>query len=151
MALVHEKLYMSDDLSSINFEEYLKDLVKNIYETFKTENNDIRIKINVEKVFMSVDIAISLALIINELASNSFKYAFPDNRKGEIYIILRKQEDGKFILILGDNGVGFSEEIDFENTKTLGLQLVDILVTQLDGTITINRSHGAEFVITFQA
>jgi hypothetical protein len=150
MALVHEKLYMSDDLSSINFEEYLKDLVKNIYETFKTETSDFNIKIDVEKIYMPIDIAISLALIINELASNSFKYAFPDNRKGDIYISLKKQGEGKFILIAGDNGVGFSKKIDFTNTETLGLRLVDILVSQLDGTISINNSNGAEFTITLQ-
>jgi hypothetical protein len=150
MALVHEKLYMSDDLSSINFEEYLKDLVKNIYETFKTETRDFNIKIDVEKIYMPIDIAISLALIINELASNSFKYAFPDNRKGDIYISLKKQSEGKFILIAKDNGVGFTKKIDFTNTETLGLRLVDILVSQLDGTISINNSNGAEFTITLQ-
>jgi PAS domain S-box-containing protein len=151
MALVHEKLYMSNDLSSINFEEYLKDLVKNIYEAFKSETREVNIKIDVEKIFMSVDIAISLALIINELVSNSFKYAFPDDRKGELYVSLKKQENGKFILILRDNGVGFSRKIDFANTDTLGLRLVNILVTQLDGTISVNNSNGAEFIIEFQA
>lgn len=149
MALVHEKLYRSDDLSNINFEDYLKDLVNNIYDTFKDENSDVIVKIEIEKIFVSVDIAISLALIINELASNSFKYAFPDNRQGELYISLKQNEDGNFILLLRDDGIGLPQEIDFTNTTTLGLQLVDILVAQLEGTISVDNSNGTEYTIIF--
>jgi two-component sensor histidine kinase len=97
---------------------------------------------------MSLDITISLALIINELASNSLKYAFPDNRKGELYISLKQESESKFILVLKDDGVGFSKEINFNNSATLGLRLVKILVEQLGGTIIVNNSKGTEYIIT---
>jgi two-component sensor histidine kinase len=149
IALVHEKLYKSPDISRINFEEYLTELLKNIYDTFKTDNSNIDLKVNVEKIFISIDIAISLALIINEIASNSFKHAFPDNRKGEFHISLKKVENSKFILSLKDDGVGFSNNIPLDNTGTLGLRLVYVLVEQIGGKIIFNNSTGTEYLITF--
>ncbi len=148
IALVHEKLYKSGDISRINFEEYLGELIKNIYETFNTDNSNIALNLEIEKIFMSIDYAISLALIINELASNSFKYAFPDNRKGEIFISLKKTGDSKYILVLRDDGIGTAGRINSDNSSTLGLRLVNVLVEQLGGIITVNNSKGMEFIIT---
>lgn len=147
IALVHEKLYKSRDLSSINFEEYLNELIPNIYESFKAENSNVSLKIEIEKIFMSIDIAISLALIINELVANSLKYAFPNNRKGQLYISLKQESDTIFILVLKDDGVGYSKEVN-NNSGTLGLRLVNVLVEQLDGTISVNNSKGTEYIIT---
>jgi two-component sensor histidine kinase len=147
IALVHEKLYKSRDLSSINFEEYLNELIPNIYESFKAENSNVFLKIEIEKIFMSIDIAISLALIINELVANSLKYAFPNNRKGQLYISLKQESDTIFILVLKDDGVGYSKEVN-NNSGTLGLRLVNVLVEQLDGTISVNNSKGTEYIIT---
>ncbi|OGU73168.1 MAG: hypothetical protein A2V93_09370 [Ignavibacteria bacterium RBG_16_34_14] len=148
IALVHEKLYKSRDLSSINCEEYLNELINNVYETIKTESSNVFLRIEIEKIFISIDFAISLALIINELASNSLKYAFPNNRKGQIYVSLKQEDEAKFILVLRDDGVGFTKEVNLNNTNTLGLRLVNVLVEQLGGTISVNNSKGTEYIIT---
>lgn len=88
-------------------------------------------------------------MIINELVSNSRKYAFPDGKEGEICIDIRLNDDYTFTLILSDNGVGFPEDLDFRNTETLGLQLVIMLVKKLKGTIKLDRRAGTKFTITF--
>ncbi|HSP86846.1 MAG TPA: histidine kinase dimerization/phosphoacceptor domain -containing protein [Ignavibacteriaceae bacterium] len=91
IALVHEKLYKSKDISRINFEEYLNELIPNIYESFKTESSNVSLRLEIDKIFISTDVAISLALMINELATNSLKYAFPNDRKGELFISLKQE------------------------------------------------------------
>ncbi len=148
IALIHEKLYKSLDISSIDFEEYLSDLVNNFYDAFKTITENVSFKIEIEKIFVSIDNAVSLALIINEIASNSFKYAFPNNRKGEVYISLKRLDDEKYVLVVRDDGVGLPDGIDFNNTNTLGLKLINVLVQKLEGTIKINNIKGTEYIIT---
>jgi two-component sensor histidine kinase len=105
--------------------------------------------INVENVFLGIDTSIPCSLIINELISNSLKHAFPVGKKGEIQVVLRPNKNKTFTLIVRDNGVGFPENIDFRNTQSLGLKLVNTLVNQLDGTIELRSNGGTEFLITF--
>jgi len=98
---------------------------------------------------LTINTSIPLGLIVNELLTNSLKHAFPDGRSGEIGIEFQPVNN-KFLLTVSDDGVGFPEDLDFQKTETLGLQLVNMLIKQLDGTIELDRSHGTEFKINFK-
>jgi|GEM_PF-1914137 len=149
MALVHEKLYQSSDLRDIDFKEYINDLAANLFESYRKSEN-IKININVKDIFLDIDLAIPTGLIINELITNSLKYAFPGSMKGEINISFRSTDENSFELVIGDNGIGFPKDLDFRKTKSLGLHLVTILAEkQLHGSIDINRNKGTEFQIKF--
>lgn len=149
MALIHEKLYQSQDLARINFAEYVQDLVASFFYAYEINSDAITLKINVEDVFLGIDAAIPCGLIITELVLNSLKHAFPVGNLGEICIDFRSLTDNKFALIVSDNGIGFPKKLDFQNTESLGLQLVNALVNQLSGTIVLNSNSGVEFKITF--
>jgi two-component sensor histidine kinase/sensor domain CHASE-containing protein len=150
MALIHEKLYNSKDLIGIDFGEYLRDLVANLFRSYSIDPNQIKLNMEINNISLGLDTAIPCGLIINELVSNSFKYAFPDGRKGEISVNIIPTNNGQFILTVRDNGFGFPEDLDIKRSKTLGLQLVYSLVEQLEGTIELDRSTGTDFKITFK-
>jgi two-component sensor histidine kinase len=150
MALIHEKLYKSKDLAGIDFNEYLSDLIMNLFRTYRINSDKVKLKMNVMNISLGLDSAIPCGLIINELVSNSFKYAFSEGENGEICVEIHPADDGKFILTVSDSGVGFPEELDFRSSETLGLQLVTSLVEQLNGTIELDRSDGTKFTITFK-
>jgi PAS domain S-box-containing protein len=151
MALVHEKLYQTEDFSMINFKEYIKTLTKSLFDSYREGENEINLKIDVKDVFLDIDTAIPLGLIINELISNSLKHAFSKNQGGEIGVFLNKRDEENFILKVWDNGIGFPEELDFRNTESLGLQLVTLLVEkQLKGEIDLNKNELTEFCVTFK-
>ena len=157
MALIHEKLYRSEDFANINFAEYIKSLTTHLLQTYRTKGSPINLKINVEEISLTIETAIPCGLIINELVSNSLKYAFPEGREGEINIeffpndgnVIPEGDDLKYTLKVSDNGIGFPEDLDFRNTQSLGLQLVNNLTNQLDGTIVLGRTGGTTFSITF--
>ena len=146
MAMIHEKLYMSDDLAHINFVDYIQSLVKNLFYSYNVENTNIKPIFEVEDVTLNMETAVPCGLIISELVSNSLKYAFPNEKKGEILVSLKTVDD-KYELIIRENGIGLPEELDFNNLETLGLLLVNNLTEQIDGELTINRSPGTEFKI----
>ncbi|MCW7073577.1 MAG: PAS domain S-box protein [Methanophagales archaeon] len=148
MALIHEKLYQSEDLTVIDFGEYIRELAAYIYYSYRANSSIVALKINAGSVLLDINTAISCGLIINELVSNSLKYAFTECKEGEIYIELHS-DNNMYTLIFSDNGVGFPDDLDFRSTETLGLQLVITLIKQLKGTIEINRSGGTRFKITF--
>jgi PAS domain S-box-containing protein len=148
MAIIHEKLYQSKDISQINFGDYIQSLVYNLFYSYNANNTDIKPVYNVEDLNLNIDTAVPCGLIISELVSNSLKYAFPTKKSGEILISL-KFKDGKYQLIVRDNGVGMPE-FDVDKLDSLGLLLVFNLTEQLEGDITINREHGTEFIITFE-
>jgi PAS domain S-box-containing protein len=148
MAMVHEELYQSHDLSKIDFTDYIQRLLSGLFSSYGVDHNFIKSEINVEDVLLNIDIAVPCGLIINELISNSLKHAFLQGQKGEIS--LKFHQDGKkYILTVADDGIGIPENIDLENTKTLGLQLVNTLVKQLSGNITIYKDTGTLFKIVF--
>jgi two-component sensor histidine kinase len=151
MALIHEKLYQVKDLARIDFNDYIRNLANGLFRSYRVGNGRISLKVDAEGVSLGVDTAIPCGLIINELVSNSLKYAFTDGREGKIEIILRAIDETEMELIVSDNGVGISEDLDFKNTKSLGLQLVATLVEdQLHGRIELNRAAGTEFRIKFK-
>jgi PAS domain S-box-containing protein len=149
MALIHERLYQSENFSKINVQEYIKDITNYLLRTYKRNQRSVIINVEIENVSFSIESAIPLGLIINEVVSNSLKYAFTDRGSGIISIKMHGGANGSFHLILKDDGVGMSESIDFRNTKSLGLQLVNSLVEQLDGQIELSRKEGTEYTIIF--
>ncbi|MGO9387537.1 MAG: histidine kinase dimerization/phosphoacceptor domain -containing protein [Methanobacterium sp.] len=147
MAMVHEMLYQSEDMSYINFSYYIKKLTTNIFHSY--HNNSVP-KINVDQIYLNIETSIPLGLIISELVSNSLKYAFPDNRIGDIMVELHTHNH-EYELVISDDGVGFPDNLDFRNVQsTLGLQLINSLVSQLDGSIQLDRSHGTKYIIKFK-
>jgi PAS domain S-box-containing protein len=145
MTLIHEKLYRSKDLANIDVAEYIQNLSSNLFRSYSAGRVNLRTQ--VDDILLGVDTAIPCGLIINELVSNSLKHAFPE-KQGEILVNLHR-DNGKFTLIVRDNGVGLPEHVDFRNTDSLGLQLVCTLTDQLEGEIELNRAGGTEFKITF--
>jgi two-component sensor histidine kinase len=148
MALIHEQLYQSKNLSRIDFADYIHNLVANLFCAYEVSVNAITLKIEVDRVLLDINAAIPCGLIINELVANSLKYAFLAGNKGEIYINFSSDNDNNFTLIVSDNDVGFPKDLDFQNTKSLGLQLVNALTEQLEAKIELS-SVGTAFKITF--
>jgi two-component sensor histidine kinase len=147
MALIYDMIYQSNDLTRINFSDYIKNLTSNLFHSYNTNPNLITI-INAEHIYLNIETAIPLGLIISELVSNSLKYAFPEVG-GEITIQL-STKDNLYELIVSDDGIGIPEDLNFSSTEiTLGIRLVKSLVNQLDGTIKIDRNHGTKFIIQF--
>jgi PAS domain S-box-containing protein len=149
IALVHEKLYRSEDLANIDFAQYIPDLTTHLFESYNVNSSDIQLNIAVDDVSLDIETAIPCGLIINELISNALKYAFPHEFVGEINIKLCSHNNNFLSLIVRDNGVGFPEEFDAKKAKTLGMTLVQGLVKQLKGSVEINSEMGTEFKIYF--
>jgi two-component sensor histidine kinase len=147
MALIHEKLYRSEDLAHIDFREYLQSLLEGISNTYK--RNDVVILVEMEKIVLDVNVGIPCGLIVNELVSNSLKHAFPEGKEGKIKVGINTDSQGNYVLFVEDNGTGFPPEVDFRNTLSLGLQLVNVLTGQIRGTIELARTEGTRFSITF--
>ena len=150
MAFIHESLYQTKDFSSINFYEYVVHLSQNLAHSYGANESGIELMLNVEGSLLDLDKAIPCGLIINELVSNALKYAFPNNKKGKIYIE-SMIKNGTMSLVVYDNGIGLSPEIDFRNTPSLGLQLVVTLVEQIRGKISLERNKGTKYTILFES
>ncbi len=148
MALVHEELYQSKNLSEIDVKHYLAALLHGLSSSLR-KNADIRLKATVDDMFFNIDTAIPCGMIITELVTNSFKHAFREQTEGEISIALQ-EENGNFHLTVKDNGAGLPKGFDAAKTSSLGLQLVHTLTGQLGGTIEIKSDHGTEAVIAFK-
>ncbi|GEM_PF-1497128 len=154
MALIHEQLYQSKDLASIDFAGYIRSLAGHLFQSYGVNRDAITLKINADDISLSIDTAIPCSLIINELVSNSLKHAFSGGKacsergesKGEICIGFHSNA-GQFTLIISDNGVGLPKDLDFRNTQSLGLRLVNMLTRQLKGAIELDRSSGTTFKI----
>ena len=148
MALIHEKLYQSTDLKSIDFGEYISTLATKLFHTYNADPRLIKLKINAENILLDINTAIPLGLIVNELITNSLKYAFPDGKPGKINVDFHPK-DHHYEFIVKDNGIGFPEDIDFKKTDSLGLLIVNSLTDQIDGEITLDKNNGTEFKIKF--
>jgi len=149
MAMIHEVLYQSDNLSSVDMKAYLFKLVNEVARTCQTSEN-VTIDMDINNISFEAKQASPIGLIVNEMVTNSFKYAFPDNRKGEIRIHLA-ETDGRCILRYCDTGIGIPEEVDLEDPKSMGFRLIKILSEgQLDGSIELIRDPGPCFVISFE-
>ncbi|MBD2252411.1 PAS domain-containing protein [Nostoc parmelioides] len=149
IALAHEKLYRSNDLANIDFAQYIPDLTTHLFDSYNVKSSCIHLSIQVEDTNLDLETAIPCGLIINELVSNALKYAFPDNREGEIQVRLCQESDRTLTLIVRDNGIGLPLEFDSKKNKTLGITLVQGLVKQLRGKLEIQSQSGTEFKISF--
>ncbi len=192
IAMIHEELHESENTEALDFADYLRKLTADLFSSYNVGNRNISLKLNLEQVYLGMDTAIPLGIIVNELVSNSLKHAFPAGSEGEININFCRTDtftskygisgpnkgcpdgenctndegctdgDGcpsgkdctnsgsfRYILTVTDNGRGIPEEIDFQNTDSLGLQLVNILVEQIEGCIELKRSEGTGYVIRF--
>jgi two-component sensor histidine kinase len=150
MAMVHEKLYQSEDLARIDFGEYIKSLAGNLINSYGLGARDICLKVDVDNILLGVDTAIPCGVIVNELVANSLKHAFPGDRAGEIVVSFR-EFDGRYTMMFKDNGVGIPEDLDLDRPSSLGLTIVNALTGQLGGTIGLVRNGGCEVSITFPA
>ena len=151
MALIHQKLYQNDDLSVIEMQGYIESLINSVQSVFKKGGHNINITIDAEGVELDIDRAIPFGLILNELVSNSFKYAFPeDDANGKIYIHIRKNGDGGFFEYT-DNGIGMPDDVSDRENESMGIRLMRRLVNQLQSTLNIDRNaNGVRFWFNFK-
>jgi PAS domain S-box-containing protein len=150
MALVHEKLYQSSNLSRIDLADYIRSLGELLFRSSAINPANVMLEVSGREIFLSIDTAVPCGLIVNELLSNALKHAFPGGRVGIINVRL-DEAGGRIALHVRDDGIGLPAGFDFNGTGTLGLQLVQGLVLQLDGQITIDAGAGAGFTIVFPA
>ncbi|MBC7111917.1 MAG: hypothetical protein H5T35_06905 [Methanothermobacter sp.] len=147
ITLAHEKLRYSNNHSQINFAEYVRGLIRRLFDSYNELIKGIDLKLNISPVYLDMETLIPCGLIINELVTNSIKYAFTEG-KGQIKVIFDSKDD-YFSLTVEDNGSGLPNDIDFTKTDTLGLQLVNNLTNQLNGKIEMGKGPGTTFNITF--
>ncbi len=171
MSLIPEELYRTEetgDVETFDFKAYIQKLANELFSSYIVEDEKISLKLEIEKIFFGMDSGIPLGIIVNELVSNSLKHAFKEQKSGEIHISLHRRDNSgiernervaenphipegrEFLLVVSDNGVGFPENLDFKHTSSLGLQLVNILVEQLESSIELGKGPGTEFKLTFR-
>jgi len=152
MALLHEKLYQSGDLGSIDFSAYVRELAATLFGSYGVEPGSISLEVCATEILLGIDSAAPCGLIVNELVSNCLKHAFPGGRPGKIRIELFRRDDNNLnslVLKVSDNGVGLPEDIDLESLGSLGLRIVRTLTEQLNGTLEFDNRGGAQFTISF--
>ncbi len=148
MAIIHQKLYSYANFEKIDLNHYFMQLLEEVLKTYSADKK-IHYFLDVDDISFNVDTALILGLIINELVSNSLKYAFSEDKEGIIRVSLHKTSDG-FILIVSDNGKSIPEYIDLENPDSFGLTIVNLLTKQINGQISVKRDNGTIFTIKFE-
>ncbi len=151
MAMVHEMLYMHDDLSKIEYKAYVENLSNYLVKSIKGNDSKIKVAIDIIDINLGIDTAIPLGLLINEAITNSLKYGIKEDGEGEISIALKKENQEDYILNIGDNGEGYPETVTADTTKSLGLKLIYNLTRQLKGSILKDASKkGTNYIIKFK-
>jgi two-component sensor histidine kinase len=153
MAIIHQNLYKENQYAQVSVSSYITELVDNIKKSFDKDKNRVHFDFNVVKEHIQMSLAVPLGLIVNELVTNSYKYAFTkgNNEVNRIKIEFEKIEDtSKYRLIIKDNGIGLPVGIDINNLKSYGLELVQGLVSQLNGTMEIIRQEGTSYHIMLE-
>ncbi|MBI4814266.1 MAG: PAS domain S-box protein [Methanobacterium sp.] len=148
MALIHEKLYRSDNFKQINFGDYIRHLARDLFNSFLRYPERVELVMELEDLNLDINTAIPLGLILNELLTNSMKYAFPNGEYGTITIEFFKEAEN-YVMIVDDDGIGLPPNLDVHKTDTLGLQLVKNLIGQIEGEIMVHREGGTQIIITF--
>ncbi|KJU85536.1 signal transduction histidine kinase, partial [Candidatus Magnetobacterium bavaricum] len=151
MALIHEKLYQSDNMERIDFGKYVENLLNHLYVSYCLNKDRISLNTNIDECFIGIDTAVPCGLVINEIVSNSLKHAFNKaDAQGSINVELKLQQDATFALTISDTGSGITPGTDLQNAQTLGLRLVNALVLdQLEGSIQCETNPGTMFRIKF--
>jgi two-component system sensor kinase len=150
MSLIHQDLYQSKELTKVDCGAYIRNLVNNLNLSYNTHGDEVRLAAEIDDLQMSLDTAVPCGLIINELVTNALVHAFPEGRSGDVYVKFRSQGDDKYLLAVKDNGVGLPEDLDPQNSRSLGLQLVVVLAEQMKADIDWNRKSGTSFVLKFK-
>jgi two-component sensor histidine kinase len=150
MAMVHEKLYRSKDLSRVDFREYVYSLGYHLFQMYGVAPDSVALNIDIEDILLDINTAIPCGLVVSELISNALKHAFPQGRTGAITVTMKPVENGDIDLTVADNGVGLAGDLDLKNTDSFGLQLVDMLTEQMQGSLSIDRNGGTTFAIRFK-
>lgn len=150
MSLIHQKLYQSDNVATIDMSVYIRELVEYLYDSFKQGKN-ITMNMDISPVKLDVSQAVPLGLILNEAISNSIKYAFKDSKNGCINVLLQPVADGRYLMCIADNGVGLPNGFDPYNTSSLGMSLMQGLSQQLDGEFVLENNNGLKVCTTFKA
>lgn len=148
MALIHQQLYRTKDLSRIDFREYLEDLCNYLFFAYDISFSRVALKVEVEDIYFGIDTALPCGLIVNELVTNSIKHAFPEYSVGTLTVKLTHEVTGKYVLVIQDDGKG-ADAVNFENNTTLGMELVKTLTEQLEGAISVESNNGTKITITF--
>ncbi|MFH1941476.1 MAG: histidine kinase dimerization/phosphoacceptor domain -containing protein, partial [bacterium] len=154
MALIHEKLYQSDDFARIDLTEYIRSLTTELFHAYRVDSNRVELRTNIKEVTLSLDMAVPCGLLINELVTNALKHAFPapsdktDFRRGCIEVSL-SSKDNIYTLLVRDDGIGLPENVELSKPITLGMQLIHALTDQLDATVEVDRNNGTTFQFTF--
>ena len=152
MSFIHESLYQTKNFAGVNFKEYVHNLCNNLLFSYYPKGKRVFIEQDIADVHLNLDTSIPCGLIINELISNSLKYAFVNQEEGTIHIVVKggtKKEKDLVTITVNDNGPGLPKGLDFEDSPSLGLQLVTVLTKQLNGKITLDNSKGAKYTLTF--
>ena len=149
MAIIHEKLYESDNFIDINFADYIKELFNTLFNSTGMPQSKINFEIDAEPITLDLNQAVPCGLLCNEILTNIFKHAFPDDKTGTVYISMKKTKAGKIKLIIRDDGVGFTEDLKNAGQSSLGLQLIQDLSSQLNGTLKLNQKNGTSYTIIF--
>ncbi|WP_018476818.1 two-component regulator propeller domain-containing protein [Pontibacter roseus] len=148
MALLHERLYQHDDLATIDLQDYFRGICESLYATYGMSREQVRLDLDIPPIMVDIDSAISLGLIVNELVSNSLKYAFPD-KTGELRIRLQEQGDDNYTLTVSDNGIGLPHDFEERQKKSFGLQLVSSLSRKLNGNVQFKNKNGTYSILHF--
>ncbi len=147
---IHQKLYQGNSVTQINMKEYLSEVVDATHIAFNNANLEVNYEIAVQNVNLNIDYAVSLGLIVNELATNAYKYAFKPGRNNHLLIGLQTTDDQHCILTVKDSGPGLPENFSFDKSKSLGLRMVSLLTKQLKGRISFENKNGTSFLIDFE-
>ena len=150
MAMVHDKLYRSNDLANVDFKGYIESLTSSLFKTYSTSSK-VALDLQIQDIALGIDMAIPCGLLLNELISNSLKHAFPNDRKGRIKILFIERDKNFYKLEFSDNGVGIPQDLDLKEAQTFGFRLINVLVEQLNGELTIQKEKGTTFIITFSS
>ncbi|MGB0431509.1 MAG: sensor histidine kinase, partial [Bacteroidia bacterium] len=151
MALIHQKLYQTDELKELPFTGYIKDLVKTLIQSYGKTEKDIKVEITSDPIRFNLDIAIPMGLITNELVSNSLKYAFVENINPCITIVLRELSDHNYLFKISDNGIGLPKDFDIDKLDSLGVKLIKTLARQIEAEWSLSGADGTVFIMKFNS
>jgi PAS domain S-box-containing protein len=150
VTMIHDRLSRTEDLTELNLSEFINSLSNHLFHSYNMNPEKVKLNVDVPEIYIDADLMMPCGLITNELVSNAFKYAFPDDREGEVFIGISEREGDEITLIVKDNGIGISSEHDDKrNTESFGLHIVSSLINQIHGRLDLFYDDGTEFRITF--